>query len=228
MASNAFGTGGAPLKSPAFTGTPTAPTAAPLTDSTQLATTAYADAAVAAAALNTWQPADNGLLLTPCDPAACTNNGIISATKVYLIRIPVRIGCTVSNIWGRVTTIGSGTSTGSYVGLYNSAGSLLSASVDQVTNFTTQGVFEAALVTPQVLAAGSVVYAAIMSNLSSTQPTLACFANASPLTANIGLAATGAALRASLAAATSTTTLPAVVPSTNAITNALPVFLGLS
>ncbi len=37
----------APLASPAFTGTPTAPTAPPGTDDTQLATTAYADAAVA-------------------------------------------------------------------------------------------------------------------------------------------------------------------------------------
>ncbi|MGK2897201.1 MAG: hypothetical protein ACSLE9_00740 [Burkholderiaceae bacterium] len=38
------------LASPAFTGTPTAPTAAPSTNNTQLATTAYADAAAAAAA----------------------------------------------------------------------------------------------------------------------------------------------------------------------------------
>jgi hypothetical protein len=45
----AFGqlSGLAPLASPAFTGTPTAPTATPLANSTQLATTAYADAAVA-------------------------------------------------------------------------------------------------------------------------------------------------------------------------------------
>lgn len=51
--------GFAPLASPALTGTPTAPTAAAGTNSTQLATTAYADAAIAAligdagAALNT-------------------------------------------------------------------------------------------------------------------------------------------------------------------------------
>jgi hypothetical protein len=40
----------APLASPALTGTPIAPTAAPLTSNTQIATTAYADAAAAAAA----------------------------------------------------------------------------------------------------------------------------------------------------------------------------------
>lgn len=39
---------GISANSPAFTGTPTAPTAAPLTNNTQLATTAYADLAVAA------------------------------------------------------------------------------------------------------------------------------------------------------------------------------------
>lgn len=39
--------GAAPLASPTFTGTPTAPTASALTDSTQVATTAYADSAVA-------------------------------------------------------------------------------------------------------------------------------------------------------------------------------------
>lgn len=40
-------TGAAPLASPVLTGTPAAPTAAVLTDSTQLATTAYTDSAVA-------------------------------------------------------------------------------------------------------------------------------------------------------------------------------------
>ncbi len=39
--------GAAPLASPALSGTPTAPTASPLTDDTQVATTGYADAAIA-------------------------------------------------------------------------------------------------------------------------------------------------------------------------------------
>jgi hypothetical protein len=42
----------APLASPALTGTPTAPTATPLTSNTQIATTAYADAAVFAARID--------------------------------------------------------------------------------------------------------------------------------------------------------------------------------
>jgi len=39
-------TGAAPLASPALTGTPTAPTATPLTNNTQIATTAYTDSAI--------------------------------------------------------------------------------------------------------------------------------------------------------------------------------------
>jgi len=39
----------APIASPAFTGVPTAPTAAPLTNNTQIATTAYTDLAIVAA-----------------------------------------------------------------------------------------------------------------------------------------------------------------------------------
>lgn len=41
-------TGAAPLASPALTGVPTVPTAAPLTDNTQAASTAYVDTAIAA------------------------------------------------------------------------------------------------------------------------------------------------------------------------------------
>ena len=48
-AATAAVTGLAPLASPTFTGTPAAPTAAALTSSTQIATTAYADSAVAVA-----------------------------------------------------------------------------------------------------------------------------------------------------------------------------------
>jgi len=46
----------APLASPAFTGTPTAPTASPLTSSIQLATTAYTDSAVTAGQPSTGTP----------------------------------------------------------------------------------------------------------------------------------------------------------------------------
>lgn len=47
-ANGGAGGGGAPLNSPAFTGVPTAPTAAPGTNTTQISTTAFVQAAIAA------------------------------------------------------------------------------------------------------------------------------------------------------------------------------------
>ncbi len=81
----------ADLVSPALTGTPTAPTAAPLTDDTQIATTAYADAAVgvetsraeAAEALKA-PLASPALTGTPTAPtAAALTNSTEVATTAY-------------------------------------------------------------------------------------------------------------------------------------------------
>ena len=64
-------TGLAPLNSPAFTGIPTGPTAAPGTNTTQLATTAFVGAAVATA-----QPVDATLTAL----AAYNTNGLLTQT----------------------------------------------------------------------------------------------------------------------------------------------------
>ena len=75
----------ASLVSPAFTGTPTAPTAAPLTDNTQLATTRYVDAAVAvetARAEGVLQSIT--ITLTPAEILAMSNAGT-SGTYVSLL-----------------------------------------------------------------------------------------------------------------------------------------------
>jgi hypothetical protein len=68
----------APLASPALSGTPTGPTAAPGTNNTQLATTAYADA-IAALKANLASPAFTG---TPTGPTAApgTNTTQLSTT----------------------------------------------------------------------------------------------------------------------------------------------------
>lgn len=76
----------APLASPALTGTPTAPTATPLTDSTRLATTAYADTAVA---VETSRAATAEALLAPKaspaltgTPTAPTATALTDSTQV--------------------------------------------------------------------------------------------------------------------------------------------------
>ena len=88
-------TGAAPLVSPALSGTPTAPSASALTGSTQVATTAYADSAVAAetsraeAAESLLQP----LALTQL--AVSANTTMTSGHQLYLINATANLTMTL-------------------------------------------------------------------------------------------------------------------------------------
>lgn len=75
-------TGAAPLNSPALTGVPTAPTAAPGTNTTQLATTAYADA-IAALKANINSPTFTGVPAAPT--AAPGTNTTQLATTAFVL-----------------------------------------------------------------------------------------------------------------------------------------------
>lgn len=83
------GGGGAPLESPAFTGTPTTPTAAPGTNSTQIASTAYVDAAVVGLAPLS-SPALTGTPTAPT-PSAGDNDTSISTTAFVNSAIAARV-----------------------------------------------------------------------------------------------------------------------------------------
>jgi hypothetical protein len=120
-----------------------------------------------------WLPADNDLLGAIGDPYTISQATALTAGTVYITRLTMRVATTVTNLWFGLATVGSGTSSGSYAGLYSSAGVLLSGSADCASQFTTAiGGIEVPLTTPQAVAAGSFVWAAVMSNLASTQPTL--------------------------------------------------------
>jgi hypothetical protein len=62
-----FGVGGAPLNSPNFTGVPTAPTAAPGTNTTQLATTAFVMAAISAGGVTSFNTRTGVVTLNSTD-----------------------------------------------------------------------------------------------------------------------------------------------------------------
>ena len=101
--------GAAPLASPTFTGIPKAPTAAALTNTTQLATTAFVDAVrlilVAADALNA-PLASPGLTGTPTAPTAAidTNTTQLSTTAFMLAQASA-----VSPLMDNVVAIGTST-----------------------------------------------------------------------------------------------------------------------
>jgi hypothetical protein len=140
------------------------------------------------AATPPWLASDNGFLAAVGDPVLFNAGFLTIGGTVYLSKIPVRAPITASNLWCICTVAGVGASTGSFGGLYSSAGSLLTGSADIGGLVLGTGGVQIPLTTPQALAAGSFVWAAFLFNLATTEPTLA----RSSATGNINLAAAAA------------------------------------
>lgn len=147
---------------------------------------------------------------------AATSTIQLGAGSLYLQKLQIRAACTITNLWWAIQAAGVGSSTGSYSGLYSSSGTLLSGSADIGTQMTGSNLQSQALTTPQALSAGTFVWAALVVNLATTQPTLyksgtisqAVNANLTPATARTTLQGSGH------------TTLPAsVTPSGFTLTN---------
>ena len=136
----------------------------------------------------TWLPSDNNLLGAVADPYVYRSGQILTAGTVYLVKLPIRLATTITYLWWSVTTIGAGSSAGSFTGLYSSGGSLLTGSSDIGTDLTSLSTYKMTLTTPQSLSAGTFVWAAFLSNLVATQPNLACATAPSSLL-NAGLTA---------------------------------------
>lgn len=163
-----------------------------------------------------WVPADNGLLAANGDWMMARDGQTPTAGTLYLNKVQIRHDMTWTNVWFAVSTAGAGASTGSYVGLYNSSGTLLSGSADIGSDLTVNGTYHIALTTPQVLAAGTFVWVAFLCNLATTQPTLSGWAS-TQATANVNLSA--ANLRCAVNG-TGLTSLPATIaPSSNSGNN---------
>ena len=84
---------------------------------------------------------------------------------------------TVSYLWWGVHTAGAGASSGSYTGLISASGDLLTGSADIGSELTSLQVAQCALTTPQNLSGAQFVWAALVTNLAATQPTLYCAVN---------------------------------------------------
>jgi hypothetical protein len=138
--------------------------------------TGASTAAGAAAALGVapwWSPADDGFLGFNSDPAGGSGGGLLIAGTLYLARLPIRTSQLVSNIWVCPTVAGAGASTGSFVFLVSGAtGAVLAQSADAATFFTGTGWQKVPMTVPATTGgAGAFPYAAILTNLATTQPT---------------------------------------------------------
>lgn len=160
-----------------------------------------------------WALSDLGFLIASMsDPAMASSTSLMVAGTVYLVRVNARAAMTLSTIWFYVATAGAGASTGSYVGLYNSSGTLLSGSSDIGASLTASGYKNISLTSAQALTAGSFYWITLLSNLATTQPNLGKSSIASTL-ANFNLPVTQFRVAVN---GTSQTSLPATIsPSLN-------------
>lgn len=183
--------------------------------------------ALSAIAAGAWVPSDNGLLGSNFPLPAISQQATLTKGTMYLAKLNVRKSCTISNLWMVVESAGSGSSTGSYAGLYSSSGVLLTGSADIAAGLASFAT-EYALSTPQAVAGGSFVWAAILPNLSVSQPALATgyLSTANAYAANVGLAAAQYNFADN---GTSITSLPAsITPASNDESAAVAFWCGYS
>jgi hypothetical protein len=120
----------------------------------------------------TWIPADN-LLLAASGPidAYQAGSSALTAGTVYVVRIDITKAVTISNIFWPVVNAGTGASTQTFTGLYSFTGALLSGSADISATLTGTPALSP-LSSPQSLPAGGFVWAALLCNFATTQPTV--------------------------------------------------------
>jgi hypothetical protein len=172
-----------------------------------------------------WVPSDNALLAAAASLDGADSTFQAVAGTLYLVKVFARAAFTWTNVNYIVSTAGAGASTGSFAGLYSSGGSLLSGSADIGGNLTAAGDYATALTTAQPIAAGSFVWAAVLVNLATTQPTFRAWATPSQFVMNINLTA------ASYRVATNGTSLSAlpgsITPGSN-VSSGSSIWIGAS
>jgi len=163
-----------------------------------------------------WLPSDNNLLITNGDPKEFNNNFTLIAGTIYLVKWQIRNAIpTLSNIILFTASGGSGASTGSFCGIYNSAGTRIAISADCATQFQSGFVpITIPLLTPIALS-GGFVWVAFVSNLAVTQPQIGTSLGNGNVT-NLGLTAANYAFCVN---GTGATALPATItPASNSLT----------
>jgi hypothetical protein len=188
----------APLASPALTGTPTAPTASALTNSTQIATTAYTDSAAAlklakasnlsdvgsattaaanlglAAGLFGAGPSIGGLGLAmlSIDPRICATSVNYAAQDAYFVLVTCAVTKTITKLGAYIKTAGATTGTGiNEMALYaTSLGAPLATTGDMTSAFETAGpqYAEGTISGGYAVTAGTNYYIALLANFTGT------------------------------------------------------------
>jgi hypothetical protein len=171
-------------------------------------------------------PVDHGLLAWTYEIDAAGSGFQLIAGTVYLSKIPIRTALTATYLWFSTTAAGTGTSTGSYVGLYNSGGTLLTGSSDLGAGITAAN-HQVTLTTPQALSAGTFVWASIVTNQATAQPAVrSTYTYSGAITQNLNL--TAANYRIAVNGVSQTSLPGTITPASNTNTGANPLWFGIS
>jgi hypothetical protein len=162
-----------------------------------------------------WLPTDNGYLTANGDPGLIDSTAVLVAGTLYLVKLKARgAGIPLAAVHFSVNAAGVGASSGSFGGAYSSAGQLLSGSADIGAALLASGDLPIPLsVAGQAIPPGGFVWAALLVNLATTQPTMNRFTGSLTSGANVGLTA------ATFAYATNGTGLVALPGSINPAAN---------
>lgn len=182
---------------------------------------------------NGWVPSDNGLFASTASLDAVDGGAICVAGSLYLNKIPIRTSFTTGTMWVLISAAGNGSSTNSFLGLYSlntiSGVFTLLGQTNDISGNVSTGAKAYALQSSVSLTAGQVVYGAILTNLSVTQPTFRQYSSGSAPAANMNL--TTALARSVVNGTTDTgvSVLPATLNNTNNNVNlANPFWMGLA
>jgi len=172
-----------------------------------------------------WLPSDNTLLASSGDLDAYLGTfAAMAANVLYLCKVMIRQAMTAGHTTVGVEAAGSGTSSGTYTGVYSSSGVLLSGSSDISADLAADTVPLLPLTSAVALAAGTFVWVALVADYATTQPSLWRNGGASTVAAsNAGL--TAATLRY---AVNGTTLASTITPASNTQTGAFPFWAGLA
>lgn len=132
-------------------------------------------------------PTDQNLIAWTFDPVAAVGAKALASGTVYLCKVILRRVTTVTNIVISITDKGAGlVGEKNFAGLYDSSGTLLSATADQTISWESSGLLAMALTAAQPSLAPGSYYVALLSN-GTSPPALAAASGVNAALLNAGL-----------------------------------------
>lgn len=162
-------------------------------------------------------PARHNLIAWTYDPALCTNSSLLTNGTVYLAKLHVGAATACTKIYWWVAAAGATpTANQNQVGIYNSAGTLLTSTVVDADISSTG--LKTTTIASQTLTASSFYWVGMVFN-AATAPTLARMAGLSGLSTAVNVGLTAASYRFAING-TGQTALPAsITPASNTTPN---------